>query len=127
MSANTWRSTKKTETIKSLLENGVGLAESTLKRKNLETLEAMLASLLDADTGCGGCDNGEHCGACDCCTEETLDEKVAEVTGEEATISEWFEKKVGTKWTYIYHNGELIAEVRNDSAKQVMAVLQASA
>lgn len=58
---------------------------------------------------------------------ETLTEKVNEITGDEDTISEWFESKVGTKWTYIYHNGELIAEVRNDSAKKVMAVLQASA
>lgn len=82
------------------------------------------------DTDCGGCENGEcdNCGNYDCCYDaKGFDEAVAEVTGEEATISEWFESKVGTKWTYIYHNGELIAEVRNDSAKKVMAVLQASA
>ena len=117
-----------------------------VKYKARDSKSTLLALYVTATEGkdCGGCENGEcdNCGAYECCAEitldrvadaiersqaETLDEKVAEVTGEEATISEWFEKKVGTKWTYIYHNGELIAEVRNDSAKQVMAVLQASA
>lgn len=119
-------------------------SKSTLLALYVTATDGKVEDLGNDDTDCGGCENGEcdNCGNYACCNEqiadlveagvtqaanETLSEKVAEITGEEDTISEWFEKKVGTKWTYIYHNGELIAEVRNDSVKQVMAVLQASA
>ena len=40
-------------------------AASTLNSKSKAELEAMLA-----DMSCGSCDNGEHCGACDCCPAE---------------------------------------------------------
>lgn len=99
-------------------------SKATLLALWVTATEGKVQDLGNDDTDCGGCENGE-CDNYECCS--TLDEKVAEATGADATVSEWFEKKVGTKWTYIYHNGELIAEVRNDSVKQVMAVLQASA
>lgn len=44
-------------------------AASTLKSKTVGQLEALLA-----DLSCGGCENGEHCGSCDCCAEtETVE------------------------------------------------------
>lgn len=130
------------DTTNTVAEIRAALDESGIEYKKRDS-KATLLALLETRT-CGGCENGEcdGCGNYACCNQEiadmidagvaqaeaeTLSEKVAEVLEEDATISEWFEKKVGTKWTYIYHNGELIAEVRNDSVKQVMAVLQASA
>ena len=40
-------------------------AASTLNSKTVAALEMMLA-----DMTCGGCDNGECCGVCDCCSDE---------------------------------------------------------
>jgi hypothetical protein len=40
------------------------------------TIEGAIAAsdaasfMVDDDPGCGGCENGEHCGACPCCGEE---------------------------------------------------------
>ena len=48
--------------IRALLAAGYQRAESTLRKKSVAELEALLA-----DWTCGGCDNGEHCGACECC------------------------------------------------------------
>ncbi|WP_205474463.1 hypothetical protein [Nocardioides sp. SYSU D00038] len=55
---------KKSDLITCILATGTDLAEPALRRKTIGDLEALLADLT-----CGGCDNGDHCGACECCTE----------------------------------------------------------
>ncbi|MCB0908237.1 MAG: hypothetical protein KDB63_14075 [Nocardioidaceae bacterium] len=52
----------KADLISVLVEKGMG-NEQGLRRRTLAELQAMV----DGDTGCGGCDNGEHCGVCECC------------------------------------------------------------
>lgn len=81
---------KKTDLIADILAAGTDLTESALRRKTVADLEALLA-----DLGCGGCDNGDHCGACECCEQpveaaSTADEAAAaEFTAEPADAPEF--------------------------------------
>ncbi|HET7327650.1 MAG TPA: hypothetical protein VFJ14_10260 [Nocardioidaceae bacterium] len=57
--------TAKSDLVAAVIAAGDTRAESTLRRKSVADLEALLADLT-----CGGCDNGEHCGSCACCPAE---------------------------------------------------------
>jgi len=64
-----------------LVEKGAG-SPSALSRKSVTALEALLA-----DLSCGGCDNGDHCGGCECCEKATATKRRRAVFGEPLTAS----------------------------------------
>ena len=44
---------------------------------------------IDTVEGCGGCDNGEHCGACECCPYAATDPCAYEFDGHDTDGTEW--------------------------------------
>lgn len=90
-------------------------AASTLNSKSKGELEALLA-----DLSCGGCENGEHCGSCDCCAEALAEQgEVAMNTEPEDVVEDDF-----TKWNRKHCVAQLKAAGYEGPTSYLMPVLR---